>query len=134
MRSLALHNETKKFSAGSPSSAAFVLVLGEMRHGGQAWVISDKNYSLSMMTQMNVISASESWIEWHDFDFVLTPSDPLHAVPSTTWFAILHQQWSSRVLDVVAAGDGRRVVTVDDDTPLRDLVTCLFDSFTVKLT
>lgn len=72
-------------------SAKRCLSFGPLHHGGRAWVIADKNYTLSMLTGLKVISASHCGFEYFDFDFMLVPTDPLEVVSSTDWFADLHQ-------------------------------------------
>ena len=64
-----------------------------------------------MLTRLEALSAAESWIEWHDFDFVVIPSQPVQAVSSVDWFADMFERWTSR--------DG----DFNDDTLLAELAT-----------
>ena len=69
-----------------------------------AWMISDKNYSLAMLTQLQVVhvtSCRDHFVQaaercsppGTEFDFLLFPTKPLCAIPSTDWFAaVVYEQ------------------------------------------
>lgn len=63
-----------------------------------AWMITDKNYSLAMLTKLQVVPLSQCRESWATaahvcnppetkVDFLVFPSKPLCAIPSTEWFA-----------------------------------------------
>ena len=81
-------------------SAQKCICYGEMTHGGQAFVISDKNYSLAMLTKLNVFCVGQSREIWGDVinlgtqevDFVLVISNPAVVIPSTEFFSNLFDE------------------------------------------
>ena len=94
VQSLRLHRALKTVSA------AVCICIGELHHGGQAFIISDKNYSLAMLVRLEVLgvdSLDESekvTAEEEGCNFLLTVARPVvdSISSSIDIFAALHDQ------------------------------------------
>ena len=96
-----------------------------------AWMVSDKNYSLAMLTKLQLVhvrscrnhfvnAAKRCSPPGTEFDVLCFPTKPLCAVPSTDWFAavvyeqliaddkrdnVTWTQWTHRLFVVLAVLD-----------------------------
>lgn len=80
-----------------------------------AWMITDKNYSLAMLTKLQVIPVSDCRQDLIEaaamcnppgtqVDFILLPAKPLCTIPSTDWFSAI-------VYEKLVADEKREVVS-----------------------
>lgn len=80
-----------------------------------AWMITDKNYSLAMLTKLQVIPVSDCRQDLIEaaamcnppgtqVDFILLPAKPLCTIPSTDWFSAI-------VYEKLVADEKREVAT-----------------------
>ncbi len=80
------------------------ICLGDLTHGGLAWLIADKNYSLAMLVKLDVLCVGQSRQHWgviqnlgvEEVDFVLLVARPFFLTSSTELFADLYDKMGHR--------------------------------------